>query len=200
MHRRYWALVTLCAVLCAPAVPLASAADSTASFKEEVSAGLEEIFIFRTVRTARVRGATPFCADAGFEPVAEDVYALWSLQTNDKSSRVSATHIRPVGEFRACFGATAVGKPFDMYARGTTGGVAWTGKGECTPMAAQPPVSTVRTFNCNLALSGLPEGYAGGWVTSSTAAPILGATAPPDAHVRGYLSTSIVTLRLWKNP
>ena len=35
-------------------------------------------------------------------------------------------------------------------------------------------------------------------MTSSTAAPILGASASPDAHVRGYLSKSVVVLRLWK--
>lgn len=200
MNRQFWVLVTACAVVCAATSRPVVAADSGASFKEEIGAGLEEIFIFRTTRTARTRGATPFCKDAGFESVAEDVYALWSMKTDTKSGRLSATHVRPVGEFNACFGATAVGKPFSMHARGVVGGVPWTGNGECMPMAAQPPVSTVRTFNCNLALSGLPEGYVGGWGTSSTAAPILGATAPPDAHVRGYLSTSIVILRLWKNP
>ena len=44
------------------------------------------------------------------------------------------------------------------------------------------------------------EDYAGGWMTSSTLAPVTTPTTPADAHVPGYLSTSLVTLRLWKTP
>jgi hypothetical protein len=62
----------------------------------------------------------------------------------------------------------------------------------------QPPIRTALAFTCRLDLSGLPESYAGGFLVSSTLAPLLGANQPPDAHVPGYLSTSVVTVRLWK--
>ncbi len=169
-----------------------------AAFRDELKGGLEEVYVFRTTRTQRTRGATPQCAAAGFESTAEDFYELWSMELVGKSSRVTAAHLQRVGEFRACFGKAEAGKPFSMYATGTIASIAWNGMGECAPMIAQPPERTVRAFNCNLSIGGLPDFYAGGWLTSSTLAPVLGAGAPPDAHVPGYLSTSVVTMRLWK--
>jgi hypothetical protein len=158
----------------------------------------EEIYVFRTTRTERTRGATPACAAARFESVAEDHYTLWSIATGHNTARVKAADVASVGDFRACFAAATPGRPFGMSAFGSVAGIAWSGYGECTPVVSQPPESTVRAFTCNLTIEGLPEGYDGGWLTSSTVAPVLGASAPADAHVPGYLSTSIVTLRLWK--
>ena len=198
MKRMPVLFVALWGIVTATPALAARTESPAAAFKEEVSAGLEEIFIFRTTRTARTRGATPFCVDVRFDSASEDHYTLWSMKLNTKTSRVAATHEHPVGEFRACFAALTAGKSFSMYASGTVGGLSWKGNGECLPMSAEPPVSTLRTFNCNLEISDLPDEYAGGLLTSSTAAPVLGASAAPDAHVRGYLSTSVVTLRLWK--
>jgi hypothetical protein len=170
------------------------------SFKHETTAGLEEIYLFRTARTTHTRGSTPACADTGVESRAEDFYALWSIALNSTTARVTDGHVKPVGGFTACFGPAVPNQPFKMFATGDVGRLHWTGRGECTPMLAQPPESTVRAFNCNLVLEGLPNGYVGGWLTSSTLAPILGADAPPDAHVNGYMSTSLVTMRLWTGP
>lgn len=171
----------------------------TTSLKEEISAGYEEVFVFRTTRSTRTSGRTPRCESADFESTAEDTYQTWSIKTNSRDSRISKGHVREVGSFQACFGAIARGKPFEMYAVGTVAGIPWRGRGSCVAMDAQPPERAVAAFNCNLAISDLPVGYSGGWLTSSTVAPVLGSSAPPDAHVRGYMSTSIVTLRLWKS-
>ena len=168
------------------------------SFRRETTAGREEIYVFRTARTAHTRGSTPACATAGFESRAEDFYTLWSIALDSRTARVTDGHVKPVGGFTACFGATIPNQSFRMFASGDDGSVHWIGRGECTPMSAQPPEPTLRAFNCNLALESLPAGFVGGWLTSSTLAPILGADAPPDAHVKGYMSTSVVTLRLWK--
>jgi hypothetical protein len=46
--------------------------------------------------------------------------------------------------------------------------------------------------------TGGPPGYSGGFAVSSTMAPFLDKDQPPTAHVPGYLSTSVVTVRLWK--
>jgi hypothetical protein len=177
-----------------------SATPSKASYQEEVTAGLEEIFVFRTTRSAQERGATPACAPAPFATVSEDRYNLWSIQLRASDSRVVKTHEKPVGDFRACFSQLAEGKPLNMYAMGTVASVPWVGVGECLITKAQPPVRTVLALNCQLALSGLPEGYTGGLVTSSSLAPLLGREQGPTAHVPGYLSTSVVTIRLWKKP
>jgi hypothetical protein len=158
----------------------------------------EEIYVFRTTRTERTRGTTPACATARFESAAEDHYTLWSIATGHSTARVRNADVASVGDFRACFAAATPGRPFGMYAFGTVAGIPWSGYGECARVVSQPPESTVRAYTCNLTIEGLPEGYDGGWLTTSTVAPVLGPTAPADAHVPGYLSTSIVTLRLWK--
>jgi hypothetical protein len=180
-----------------------SAEQTAAAYKQEITAGAEEIFVFRTSRTEATPGATAFCTPAPFASIREDFYALASMELNTKTSKVSNTHVRAVGGFRACFTGfsplvAGQARTLEMFAKGETAGISWTGQGGCVVMAAQPPVRTVLALNCQLALTGLPDVYAGGLLVSSTAAPVLGANAPADAHVPGYLSTSVVTMRLWK--
>jgi hypothetical protein len=190
-----WSLLGIVVLSCG--TPANAAEDE---YQHEISGTREEIYIFRTSRTQRVRGPTPSCKDAGFESSAEDRYALASLVTAHGSSRIVRSHVKDVGEFLACFGTPVAGKPIAMYAAGKVGGKDWIGRGECNGMPSQPPDKRVLAFNCNLVISGLPEGYTGGWATSSTLQPSLGKDAPPDAHVAGFLSTSIVVMRLWKAP
>jgi hypothetical protein len=192
-----WVAMAICgAVLGAPAF----ARPTIFSFphRNALSTEREEVYVFRTTRTERTRGATPACARARFESTVEDHYALSSIATGKSTARVRDADVAPVGDFRACFGAGGSGRPFGMYAFGNLAGITWSGYGECTNVVAQPPESTVRAYTCNLTIEGLPEGYDGGWMTTNTVAPVLGPNAPADAHVPGFLSTSIVTLRLWK--
>ncbi len=131
--------------------------------------------------------------------MTEDVYDLWSLETDGKTSRVVNSHVAPLGSFRACFGQLAQGKPLPMYASFTyPGNATFTGVGECLGTTAQPPVRTVLALTCSLKLADLPEEYAGGLGVSSSLAPALGPDAPPDVYVPGYLSTSVIVMRFWK--
>ncbi|HEY8508566.1 MAG TPA: hypothetical protein VIL32_09430 [Steroidobacteraceae bacterium] len=183
------------------AIPLSQAASPTAeTFRQEVEAGVEEIFVFRTTRTKRTPGPTPACESAPFPSAAEDHYDLWSIQMRTSDARVIETHNSAVGGFTACFAAPVQGQPLQMHAIGTIAEIPWTGTGQCTPVQSQPPVRTVVAFNCVLNLTSLPESYAGGFLVSSTAAPNLGKGADPAEHVPGYLSTSVVTARFWRKP
>src|SRR5262245_33993785 len=92
-----------------------------AAFNQEVSAGLEEIFVFRTTRSEQTQGPTPDCAAAPFESTREDRYELWSIDLRASDSRVVNTHRKPVGYFRACFTQLTRDKPLGMYAMGTVG-------------------------------------------------------------------------------
>jgi hypothetical protein len=177
---------------------LTACATTPAAYRDELKSGVEEIYIFRTIRTQRTPGATPTCAAAPFTSAREDHYALWSIEPQAADARVTDTHRSNVGEFTACFGTLAKDQPLPMYATGTIAKVPWTGVGECTLLKAQPPVKTALAFSCNLTLGGLPEAYASGSAISSTLSPLLGQNADPGAHVPGYLSTSVVTIRLWK--
>lgn len=167
------------------------------AFAQELTLGKEEVYVFRTVRSERNAGATPFCEAANFASTREDHYTLWSLNLDAATGRVTDAHVGEVGGFRACFGTVSITEPFAMYAAGDVGAVSWSGTGTCALAPAQPPIRTALAFNCSLAIDASDD-YAGGWLVSSTLAPLLGAEYPPDAHIEGYLSTSVVTLRLWK--
>jgi hypothetical protein len=170
------------------------------AYRDEVRAGLEEISVSRTTRTTHVTGSTPGCASAPFATLTADHYDLWSMALRSSDARVVKTHERPVGGFDACFGEGTKDYLFQMYATGKTANVPWTGLGGCARMDSQPPLKTVVAYHCQLNLSGLPDAYGGGFLASSTVAPNLGKGADPKAHVRGYLSTSVIVLRLWRKP
>ena len=191
----------LAGMLCASASQGASGQTSApqATYKDEVRAGAEEIYVARTTRTQHKSGATPACVAAPFPSMNEDYYDLWSIGVRARDSRIVDTHKCAVGGFTACFGQLAQGKPVAMYAIGTVAHIPWTGAGECVYVKSQPPVKTAVAFHCLLDLSGLPEAYAGGFGVSSTLQPFL-KDQPPTAHVRGYLSTSVLTMRLWRKP
>ncbi len=187
-------LATLIYLSAAHSAPLQS------PYEQEVRADVEEIYVFRTTRTRHESGATAACATAPFASVNEDYYGLWSIELRAGDSKVVKTHQREVGGFTACFGPLARGQPLQMYAIGKIARIPWKGAGECLALESQPPIRTAVAFTCRLNLTGLPPTYSGGFAVSSTLAPFLGKDQPPTAHVRGYLSTSVVVVRLWKKP
>jgi hypothetical protein len=189
-------LLLLIAALLYP--PAMQARPAESAYKDEVKAGLEEIYVFRTTRTQHQSGKTPACAAAPFASVNEDYYDLWSIELRASDARVVDTHKNEVGGFTACFGPLALDRPLQMYATGKVARISWTGVGECETLKSQPPVRTAIAFNCRMNLTRLPDAYAGGFLVSSTLAPFISRDQAPTAHVPGYLSTSIVTLRLWK--
>jgi hypothetical protein len=193
-------LVTVALILLLLNAPALQARPTESAYKQEVAADLEEIFVFRTTRTQHQSGKTPACAAAPFASVNEDYYDLWSIELRARDSRVVNTHKNEVGGFTACFSQLAQDRPLEMYATGKTAGIAWSGAGECIVLKSQPPVRTVVAFNCRLNLSNLPDAYSGGFLVSSTLAPFIPHSQDPRGHVPGYLSTSVVTLRLWKKP
>jgi hypothetical protein len=194
--------LVLLAGMCASASGIASAQtgpEPQASYKDEVRAGAEEIYMARTTRTQHKAGATPACAAAPFPSANEDYYDLWSFEVRARDGRIVDTHKNAIGGFTACFSQLVPGKPVQMYAVGTVAKIPWTGTGECVFVKSQPPVKTVVAFQCLLDLSGLPDAYTGGFGVSSTLQPFL-KDQPPTAHVRGYVSTSVLTMRLWRKP
>jgi len=191
--------VLFAAVMSCAGASQASPGPAQSEYKNEVRAGVEEIYVFRTTRTDQRRGATPACAAAPFASVNEQDFDLWSIDVRGADSRVVNTHKSGVGGFTACFSQPAQDHSLQMYAAGTVARIPWIGVGECIVPKAQPPVRTVATYTCRLDLSGLPEKYSGGFGVSSTLATLL-RDQPPTAHVPGYVSTSIVTIRLWKKP
>jgi len=174
------------------------ASDASSSlYDQEVSAGLEEITVTRTTRTQYTQGATPACAGAPFQPVSEQHYDTWSIGLRSSDARIVSTHENRVGEFMACFSGLNPNGTLSMYAKGTAGAVSYTSVGECKFMQSKPPAPKLLVLNCNGDLSQLPADYIGGYLTASSLAPAGGKDA---ANVPGYLSTSVITMRLWRKP
>jgi hypothetical protein len=193
-------LFVLSALLFAFVPAVAADHPQQSTYKDEVRAGAEEIYVARTTRTQHKSGATPACAAAPFPSANEDYYELWSFEVRAKDSRIVDTHKSNVGGFTACLGALVQGHPVPMYATGTIARIPWTGTGECTVVKSQPPVTTAIAFHCQLDLSGLPDAYTRGFLVSSTLSPFISRDQPATAHVPGYLSTSVITMRLWRKP
>ena len=166
-------------------------------YKKEVSAGLEEIYVTRTTRTQFIQGATPACSTTPFPSVSEQHYETWSLGVRTSDARIVNTHEKRVGEFTACFAAVTPNGTIAMYSRGTTGSLAYSSIGECEFMQSKPPAPKLIVLNCSGDISGLPADYIGGYLTASSLSPTGGKDA---VNVPGYLSTSVITMRLWKKP
>jgi hypothetical protein len=156
---------------------------------------VEEIYITRTTRTQYIPGATPACAAAPFATASEQHYDTWTLGLRAADGRIVKTHERLVGEFTACFGSVAPNGTFALYSRGTNGSMPYTATGECKFMKSKPPAPRLLVLNCSADLGVLPSPYVGGYLTTSSLAPSGGKDA---RDVPGYLSTSVITMRLWK--
>jgi hypothetical protein len=190
-----WVALLLVFAVCALCACVSGAgAGAERTYHEEVSAGLEEIYITRSTRTQYIRGATPACAAAAFSAASEQHYDMWSIRPQARDARLLGTHERPVGEFLACFGAMGPDGTFSAYTRGSLGPVSYSGTGNCRLMRSKPPAPDLLPLACTLDLADLPDGYLGGYMTTSSLAPIR------DTHVRGFLSTSVITYRLWRTP
>ena len=169
---------------------------ATPDFNSEMTGGVEEVYVLRTVRSAHTSGATPECSAAPFTVANDSVYQLWSMAVQKSDGRITDSHASSPGSFRACIGSLT-DRVIPMYAIFNVGGLNYTGVGECLLTKTPPPVKTLLPLNCVLDLTGLPAPYTGGILVSSTLTPV-GRDLPIDAHVPGYLSTSVVTTRLWK--
>jgi hypothetical protein len=155
----------------------------------------EDIFVMRTHRTSRIEGATPACAAAPFTTRQQDYYELYSVRTDEATGMVTDAQASPVRGFTACLGEFRENGTFDMFMVGQMAqGDAYQATAECEIVAGGAPVEGSFLLHCHGLMTDPPSGYGGGYVTSSTLAPTGAASDVP-----GYVSTSIVTMRLWRD-
>jgi hypothetical protein len=190
-------VASLIASLAGCATPVHGVDTSDSTYRDEIAAGVEEIYITRTTRTQYTPGPTATCSAAPFPTVSEQHYETWSLGVSPSDASVTKTHERLVGEFTACFASVGSNGTFALYSRGKHEAISYTSVGECKFMKSKPPAPKLLVLSCNGDLSELPTSYIGGYLTTSSLAPSGGKDA---THVRGYLSTSVMTMRLWKKP
>lgn len=159
---------------------------------------VEEIYLARSIRESQVT-PTEFCAAArtGFvDHSAEDRYSFQSVATRASDGLITDGHVNTIGHLRACFGPTSDPMTVNFFAEGALGGVTFTGKGECLTVKRNHPENGMTVARCFLELSGLPDGYVGGQLTTNTmrSRTLIGPVTDPP----GYTQMSIATIRLWR--
>jgi hypothetical protein len=158
---------------------------------------VEEIYIARSIRVARVV-PSDYCAPTrtGFAPALEDTLVIRSVTTNPADGRMEATNPKDIGSLHVCLGQAMDPTVVGSYTEGNLNGIAFTGIGDCRMVRGNLPEDGLLTYRCFLSLSGLPEPYVGGFLTSSTMysrTPFGVESSPP-----GYTQAAIMTIRLWK--
>ena len=164
----------------------------------DAGGAVEDIYVVRSLRLSRI-GATSFCATSrtGLDELnTEDQYNFQSVRTKTSDGTVSDANVETVGTLHACFGPTSDPARFGFYAEGALGGTPFTGRGDCLMVRQDFPEEGLRLFRCFLDLSGLPEAYVGGHLTTNTVTSKrnIGDVSDPP----GYVQPSIATVRLWK--
>lgn len=177
-------------VMAVSAAGLAFAAEATAQ-----TAAREDIYLFRTHMAERILGQAPGCAAAGFAVRQMDTYDLYSVAVDTDSGLITDAEAAPAPGFTACIGAIDETGGFDMHVTGAVADQDYTSLVRCQIMAGGTPVEGLAVLSCRGMLDGLRAPYSSGVVTSSTLAPAGG-----GAEIPGYVSTSIVTMRLWRAP
>jgi hypothetical protein len=162
----------------------------------------EEIHILRSIHEPQV--ATPgWCgvAKTGFAPFpsdAERFFSFWSVEVRPQDGRMVDARRARVAQLRGCFGPTSELARQNFYAEIQLGELAFVGKGECMALLLDFPEPGLIPVRCQLVLSGLPDPFIGGLLTTNTMtsrAAFGGDTDPP-----GYTQASIATIRLWRTP
>ena len=164
----------------------------------DAGGAVEDIYVVRSLRLSRIE-ATSFCATsrtglAGMN--TEDQYNFQSVRTKISDGTVSDANVETVGMLHACFGATPDPARFSFYAEGALGGTPFIGQGDCLMARQDFPEQGIRLFRCFLDLSGLPEAYVGGHLTTNTVTSKRSTGDVSDPP--GYVQPSIATIRLWK--
>lgn len=190
--------ILLCVIAGALAGVLTPAVAAPARAEGKVeSAGVEDIFIVRSLREERI-APTEFCAQqkVGFTAAMQDRYVFKAVATRPDDGKVIDANSREVGTLHACFGPLSAAADIDFYAEAVLGGISATGRGKCNIIVADHPEPGITTVRCFLQFSNLSPPYASGLLTTSSviSRATIGAVSDPP----GYLQPSIATIRLWR--
>jgi hypothetical protein len=159
---------------------------------------LEEIYIARSVPETRTV-ATTFCAQerSGFSgATVEAQYTLQSTATQTSDGRMIDTNVKAIGSIHICLGPTSDPAIRNYYGDISLGHTEFKGIGECHRQKADFPENGLTAQNCFLNLSGLPNPYIGGLLTTNSMNSVKSVGMETDPS--GYTQTSIATIRLWR--
>jgi hypothetical protein len=170
----------------------------------EQADSVEDIYLARSIQTSLVpvdSNCDPAKTGIGTTRI-EALYTMSSLNTRGSDGRVVNSNVQITGSGRACFSiqsATTLG----FYSEGNLGDIEFGGAGTCTVLEGAIghvnfPEPGLSPLHCWLNLTSLPPGYVGGQVTNNS---MSSRNATGDvSNPPGYTQSSIITIRLWKQP
>lgn len=158
----------------------------------------EDIYVFRSHLVSNIaagNGTTPGCAATEFPVRLEREYSFATLATDPQTGLVTDADIAPAPGFTTCVGLIDEDGGFDMEARGHVADTDYTMLMRCEVHGTDMPVAGLALLSCHGRLEDLDPKYSGGHMTSTTMPTM---NSGPD--LPGYVSTSIITVRLWRAP
>jgi hypothetical protein len=164
---------------------------------------VEEIYVARSVPESN-SPPSAFCAQArvGFSGATrEGQYAFRSTATRASDGQIIATSVKTIGSIHLCTGPTSDAAISNFYGEGVFAGVPFRGIGDCHARKSNFPERGLFSFNCFLDLSGLPDPYVGGLLTTNSMQSLSPSGLPSvgtETEPPGYTQASIATVRLWK--
>ena len=154
---------------------------------------LEDVFVFKSTPTSGYLPVTAFCSNATGIPsthtvIREVTYEYSSIRQRKKSGLVVQVDREIIGTHHGCYTDTVGGISW-TYVEGEFNGKPFKSVGSCSGDVARAPQPGAAPYTCRYALLQM-AGYVGGNFTFNG----MGTTN------RGYLSSSLGTLRAWKQP
>jgi hypothetical protein len=124
---------------------LTSAASELAAQRSTAVAGVEDIYVARSLRFSRV-APTAYCAEerVGFGNAAfEDDHTFLAITINADDGKLTSTSGKQIGRIHTCLGTTADPMVINFFGQGNLGSTSFTGHGECRAnrVMSQKPVS-----------------------------------------------------------
>ena len=160
---------------------------------------VEEVYIFRSIRTVRVVGAdaAEFCRSrVAFTSFAHDTFDLVSMNVGP-NGLVTGPKVKVIGTLVTCTGRTSNPDVFDFYGEGEINGIRFKGGGDCLRYA-EAPLTGATSVRCHNRTTVLNDGYVGGLITSNSLTPM--DASPTGTIPQGYVGTSVAVARFWKRP
>lgn len=172
---------------------------ATLTAQTPLDSSVEEIYVVRSVRDATGAPTSSFC-DASRTGVPgltrEERYTFRATTVRGSDGRMTDADSGAAGTLHSCSATSTNGEAVPFYGEGNIGAVTFTGRGDCRTADADVPEPGMMASRCYLKLTGLPDGYSGGQLTTNSirSKASLGAQSDPT----GYTQASIATLRFWK--
>jgi hypothetical protein len=144
--------------------------------------------MFRSLQEKVVTPISMFCDDAGFVSNSENLFSLWSLESEKHTGLLRYAHRKQIGDLHVCTGPSPEPSALNFYATGSINHIPVVAKGVTRIVKKDFPTKGDSVREVAAAITA--PGYIGGQFATNTI----------RSSVPGYVVSSIGTVRLWTTP